>query len=125
MLVESNQAIQNALREKLKRVGYRVLVISDPARALLRFEDDESVADCVVFGTGEMGVVGLNAFNLFATGDITKDVPAILLVDKRQEAQVKKEAKLAEHRVIVSMPLKFKDIRLAIRDVLATAPAES
>ncbi len=35
MLVESKAGLQNAIRERLKSRGYRVLVISDPNRALV------------------------------------------------------------------------------------------
>ncbi len=36
-VVESDERLQNALREKLKKYGYRVLLAGDPARAVDRF----------------------------------------------------------------------------------------
>ena len=49
MLVESKASLQNVIRDRLKSRGYRVLVISDPNRALSRFSpDEESPADCVL-----------------------------------------------------------------------------
>lgn len=119
MVVESNAPLQNALRDRLKKLGYRVLVIADPARALARFEFDDTAADCVVFGTGELGVQALEAFNQFAEDDNSKDVPAVLLVDQKQTKQAAGQAALADHRVIVSMPLKFRELRTAVHRLIA------
>ena len=120
MLIERKPEIQDALRTRLKKLGYRVLVIGDPERALSRF-DFEPGADCVIFGTAELGVAALNAFNQFATGDMTSSIPAILLVDQRQKGQVEKQAQLSDQRLIITMPLKFKQIRAALRDLISNA----
>ena len=37
MVVESSQALQDTLRKRLKKIGYRVLILGDPNRALDRF----------------------------------------------------------------------------------------
>jgi serine/threonine-protein kinase len=109
MIVESNMEMQDALRERLKRRGYRVLVISDPERALNRFED-EKVADAVVFCTSELGRGALEAFNRFGENERTKSIPAILLADQRQRFIIE-DARLAEHRVLMAMPLKVRELR--------------
>lgn len=121
MVIESHAELQNLMRERLKKHGYRVLVTNDPERALARFENDSTLPDCVVFGTSELGRAALNAFDQFAETDKTKNVPAILLIAKNQRGAVKK-AKLAPHRVIVDMPLKFKEFRVVLRDLLACRP---
>ncbi len=66
MIIDSNPSLQDAFREGLKKVGYRVLVLSDPKRAIDRCDTDERVADCVVFGCHSLGKTGLAAFNRFA-----------------------------------------------------------
>jgi serine/threonine-protein kinase len=109
MVIESNMDMQNILREKLKSRGYRVLVISSPERALARF-DDEEVADAVIFCATELGSTALDAFNQFAGNKETQHIPAILIADKRQQ-YVFKDADLAEHRVLMSMPLKVRQLR--------------
>lgn len=125
MIVESAIPIQDALRERLKKLGYRVLVISNPERALSRFDYNEPAADCVVFGTAELGAVALNAFNVFATDESTKNLPAILLVDQRQKAQVMQEAKLDSNHVVVTLPLKFRQFRAQLKELLAATSASS
>jgi eukaryotic-like serine/threonine-protein kinase len=121
MVVESNVELQNLLRERLKRHGYRVLVTSDPERALMRFETDAVLPDCVVFGTGELGRAALDAFDAYATTAKTQNQPAILLVDQKQRSATK-NAKLAKHRVVVTMPLKFKEFRTVLRELIANVP---
>jgi serine/threonine-protein kinase len=109
MLVESNGKIQDMLREPLKKCGYRVLVISNPDRAVARFEDGPA-ADCVIFSTIELGYQALNAFNQFAEDEKTRHVPAILLVAEKQK-KLAQEAKLDPRHVAVAMPLSLKNLR--------------
>ena len=119
MIVESKIEAQDLLRERLKKHGYRVLIFSDPLRAITRFEDaDRRPADCVVFSTVNLGRPALEAFNKFGVQASTKDVPAILFVDQKQTDLVKSAA-LAEHRVLLSMPLKVRELRDTLLKLLA------
>ncbi len=110
MLVESNAKIQDMLRDPLKKCGYRVLVISNPDRAISRFEDDAKAADCVIFSSIELGYMALNAFNQFQENESTRAVPSILLVSEKQK-KLAKEAKLDQRHVAVAMPLSLKQLR--------------
>lgn len=122
MLVESKIELQNAIREPLKKRGYRVLVISDPQRALKRFDPNEDPpADCVVFSAHELGNQALDAFNKFATDEHTATIPAVLLVGQQQQFIVGR-AKMDTHRRMLSMPLKVKQLRQMIRSLLASRP---
>jgi serine/threonine-protein kinase len=118
MIVDSNTNLQDAFREGLKKVGYRVLVLSDPARALDRCDTDEHVADCVVFGCHSLGKTGLAAFNRFAELAHTKHIPAILLIAEKQGAFVN-EARLNSHRVVAKMPLKMGEFRVVLKRLLS------
>lgn len=124
MLVESSIKIQNALRDRLKKLGYKVLIISDPQRALQRFQnrftdaEEEYPADCVVFGAGELGFDALDAFNEFGEDEHCRDVPAILITNDKQEAIVK-EAKFSDHRVNVRMPVKFRQLRATLKKLVS------
>ncbi|MEZ6087122.1 MAG: protein kinase [Pirellulaceae bacterium] len=122
MLVESKAALQDVVRDRLKKRGYRVLVIADPARALGRFVPGEDPpADCVIFSASEMGSLALEAFNRFAIDDHTSELPAILLADQAQQNLIK-FAKLAPHRVLMSMPLKVLELRTTLQRLLAGRP---
>ncbi|NND98780.1 MAG: protein kinase, partial [Pirellulaceae bacterium] len=119
MLVESKANLQNAVRDRLKSRGYRVLVIQDPNRALARFvKDEDQPADCVIFGASELGNLALEAFNKFATDEHTCEIPAILLVDRRQ-SRIIGEARRGGKRTLLGLPLKVSELRGALRKLLS------
>lgn len=117
MLIEANAGMQDLLRDKLKAHGYRVLIVSDPGRGLARFNGTQHVADVVVFSGLEIGVAAVDAFNRFGVDEVTRDIPAILLLDQKQQSFAK-QAQLGPHRVIMSMPLKVKDLRATLMKLL-------
>jgi serine/threonine protein kinase len=110
MFVESNVSLQDVLRERLKSNGYRVLVTADPDRALSRFTAENKAADCVIFSTGELGETALAAFNRFAEGEHTRDIPAVLLLGEHH-LEWKQQAKLDKHRAVLAMPIKLRQFR--------------
>lgn len=122
MIIESNVNMQDVLRERLKKRGYRVLVFSDPYRALARFEDGDAIADLVVFCAHELGGSALEAFNNFATNSVTQSIPAILLINERQQAFIE-QANLSEHHLSLTMPIKVNEFRTALRRLLNPEPA--
>jgi eukaryotic-like serine/threonine-protein kinase len=118
MLVESKLEFQDLIREKLKKRGYRVLVIGDPSRALARFSPEEEMpADCVLFSAPELGASALEAFNQFGLDAHTAKVPAILLVDRKQQFVIR-NAQLGDNRMMLAMPLKVRDLRIALLRLL-------
>lgn len=119
MLVESKANLQNAIRDRLKSRGYRVLIIQDPNRALARFsEGEEAPADAVIFGASELGSLALEAHNRFASEEHTADIPTILLADRKQ-ARIISEAKRGDRRRMLALPLKVRELRAALIQVLA------
>jgi serine/threonine-protein kinase len=124
MFVESNVALQDILRQRLKKNGYRVLVTADPDRALSRFTADSQAADCVIFSTGELGVAALEAFNRFGEGQHTARIPAVLLLDEHH-LDWKAKAKLNKHRVVISMPIKLRALREVLSKLVPTTVADS
>lgn len=118
MLVESKIEFQDLIREKLKKRGYKVLVISDPTRALARFGPDEDApADCVLFSAPELGGAALEAFNRFGEESHTADLPAILMVDRKQQFVIR-NAKVGPRRMMLAMPLKVRELRAALLRLL-------
>ena len=121
MLIESKLEFQDLIREKLKKRGYRVLVFSDPVRALARFDpDEEQPADCVLFSAPELGATALNAFNKFGTDHHTAHIPAILLVDRKQQFIIR-NAQVGPVRMMLAMPLKVRELRTALLRMLKKA----
>lgn len=128
LLVESSIAMQDAIREALKRRGYRVLVFGSPSRALQRFQDHtgtEPLADCVIFSTGELGDAAVEAFNALGEAEATRQVPAILLVDRGNKDQIR-QAHTQEHRILLPLGLKIRQLRASLQQLLQQrAPTES
>lgn len=128
MLIEGKQKLQDLFREKLKELGYRVLIFSDPRRALSRFEyldpAEPLPADVVLFSCADLGADALNAFNFFATNEETHRFPAILFVADNQQA-LAKQAKLAEHRAVLPLPVKMRDLRALLQKLLEQSPSKA
>lgn len=122
MIVESKAEMQDLLRERLKKYGYRVLIISDPERAVNRFLDDK-VADCIVFSAAELGESALEAFNRFGTLPETSSIPAVLFVDQRQTAIIK-AAQTGPKRVLLISPLKVKELRETLLRLIQSPPTK-
>ncbi len=122
MLVESQAELQNAVRERLKSRGYRVLIISNPNRALERFIPGEPPpADAVIFSAAELGSLALEAHNTFAGTEHTAEIPTILMVDRRQD-RIIREARRGAHRKLLPLPMKVRDLRGALAQLLSSVP---
>ncbi|MBP89568.1 MAG: serine/threonine protein kinase [Planctomycetaceae bacterium] len=120
MIVESNIEMQDTLRDLLKRRGYRVLIVGDAERALGRFDGIEQPAECVIFCTTEMAEEALDAFNSFGENEDTKDIPAILFLSERHQEYARK-ARGGEHRVLLPMPLKVRQLRAILLKLLSNS----
>ena len=117
MVVESNPEMQEVFRNGLKRLGYRVLLTADPVRAVARFRQDTSVADCVIINAQEIGQPALESFNALGGDRRTLYVPALLLLDQSQE-EWKNEAQTAKRRLVLSMPISVKQLRETLSEML-------
>ena len=117
MIVESDGHMQDIFRQSFKHAGYRVLVTADPGRAAGRFRQDAAVADCVLFSAQQIGHEALDMFNQMGGDKRTESVPAILLLSEGQ-LPWKSQARTADHRVVLSMPLTMKQLRTSVEQLL-------
>ncbi|MEM6688955.1 MAG: serine/threonine-protein kinase [Planctomycetota bacterium] len=122
MLVETKKAMQDAIRDRLKSRGYRVLIIQDPNRALARFgEHEEPPADCIIFSAAELGNLAVEAYNLFAGQEHTEAIPSILMADRRQ-SRIIASARRGPNRKLLPLPLKVRDLRATLKQLLSGSP---
>jgi serine/threonine-protein kinase len=121
MIVESADAMQELLRDQLKRYGYRLLVIGDTQRACARFQEHH-VADCVIFSACHIGEPALKAFNEFGRYERTKRIPAILLLSEKQN-DWRAKAQTSPHRGVLSMPIRMREVRQMLSQTIASAAA--
>jgi len=117
MVVESNVKMQDIFRQLFKKNGYRVLVASDPERAIDRFYSDATAAEVVIFSSGHIGRSALEAFNRFGQEAGTKEIPAVLLLDA-QHGDWHSEAEQCKHRAAITMPVKQKELRKVVQSTL-------
>jgi serine/threonine-protein kinase len=92
--------------------------MSDPERAANRFYEDPNVAEVVLFSTMALNRSALDAFNQFGADSRTEGVPAVLLLDEAHP-EWKSEAETAEHRAILTMPLKLRRLRQILANLIA------
>jgi serine/threonine-protein kinase len=116
MVVESDLKMQDKLRDVFKRNGYRVLVSSDPYRVLNRFFEEPQAADVVLLTTGINGRAALEVFNRFGRESLTRDLPAVLLLDQNHH-DWEEEAEVADHRAVAKMPIKLRQLREILLEV--------
>lgn len=117
MVVESNVKMQDIFRQLFKKNGYRVLVASDPERAIDRFYSDATAAEVVIFSSGHIGRSALEAFNRFGQETGTKEIPAVLLLDA-QHGDWHSEAEQCKHRAAITMPVKQRELRQIVQSTL-------
>ena len=81
----------------------------------------------MLFSCIELGTEAVDAFNQLGRDVRTRDLPAILFVDKRQTKLIE-QAELSEHRVLLTAPMKVRNLRMTLLKLLRTvapAPAET
>jgi serine/threonine protein kinase len=116
MLVEVSGTSQDALRQYLVKLGYRVLVTENPQRALVRFSTTPLPADCLVMSAQSLGEAALEAFNQLSKDPFYATVPAILLHGPKQQALMQ-QALLDSRRKILETPIHTREL-IALLDSL-------
>lgn len=115
-LAESDERLQDLLREKLKKEGYRVLIAADPMRALDRFR--QQPFDLLIVNASTTGENGCYVFQRIL--DEAKRQHAtcngILLVDPEQ-ADWRDRMAGAEGISVLVQPVKYKQLLGAIKDL--------
>lgn len=102
-VVEKNEKLQDAFREKFKAAGYRVLLSIDPGQAARRYQQQPYHA--AIIDARTVGRDGLTAYHdlLRAADTAHMEVVVILLLDEKQAAW-KREARQAPHATVLVEP---------------------
>lgn len=118
LVVEANPEMQNIFRDSLKREGYRVLMMTDLARMLERFESGSSDIDCVLINAQYIGPESVLAFNQLVLMPISQGVKTILLLDERQVKWSGKTLR-CKYRLVVGMPIAMSRLLLIVKKLMA------
>ena len=116
MLVESGEQAQQKLRDFFTKLGYRVLLTENPQRALARFSSTPLPANCLVISTLTLGDCALEAFNQLTADPFLAPVPAVLLVNSKQQA-IADQARTDALRKVAVMPIGGTDMLKLIQSV--------
>ena len=117
MVVESDGQRQDNFRKSFKKAGARVLLTSDPGRALSRLHQDAKIAECLIIDAEFIGRPALELFNELTDNKDTASIPAILLVDENQK-KLAAHAKTSDHRRVVFMPITTKQFHVLLMELL-------
>ncbi len=121
LVIESDPKWQDIFRGGFKRVNYKVLVTADPRRAVDRVRQDTAAVQCLVFCAQGLGEAALTSFNDLSSDERTAALPALLLLDEPQK-NWKEQARAAEHRMVLTMPITMKELRNALAALLNFPP---
>lgn len=119
LVVEPNVEMQNVLRDGLKKLGYRVLIISSPQRALERIKDETEEIDCVIIDATDLGEDAVTAFNQIGDDPRTHLIPAVLLLDESQRDMVAMTNR-ADHRRVIGLPITMKQLRGVVSELVGS-----
>lgn len=117
-LVESDETLQDLLRQRLKDQGYRMLIAADPARALERFRQQSF--DLLIVNASTTGENGFFVFETVMEEARRRqiDCRGILLLD---EAQANWQERIPEGAKAVTLiqPVKYKQLLHTIQTLEA------
>jgi tRNA A-37 threonylcarbamoyl transferase component Bud32 len=123
LCVESQGEVQEAFRKALSKLGYRVSLAADPASAARQYREQPPGA--LIYDADGLGPNAVNAFlelheNARGQG---RDLAALVLLSPKQLA-LKEKLPVADRLLVLSKPLKMKQILDAIGQLLPVAPGE-
>ncbi len=122
-MVENDEKLQDILRDKLKKLGYRVMLASDPARALDRFQQNPySVLIADVGTTGPESVTAVNKVLLKARSLALPCRAIVLFSEGQDDLEAKLEPELMKNISVLRRPLKLHELTTTLVQV---APLQS
>jgi serine/threonine protein kinase len=117
LCVESQEAIQDAFKKTLSRMGYRVFLVGDPERAAERCR--EQPPDAVIFDADGYGPEAVDTFLEIRehAHEEGHDLAALILLHPRQ-VPLKEKLPAGDRLVVLAKPIKMKQIQDAITQLL-------
>jgi serine/threonine protein kinase len=123
-VVESDTRLQDAIRDKLKELGYRVFLASDPVRALDRFR--QQPFDGLIVDAGTTGEDGLLVFErIVAEADRQGLSCGSILILSEVQAEWKHRLKHRPGSAVMVRPVTLKQLHTKVKELVPIAPAAS
>jgi serine/threonine protein kinase len=116
-VVERDERLQDALREKLKEQGYRVFLAKDPVRALDRFRLQPF--DGLVVDAGTTGEEGIHVFELIATeAERQSLVCAVILILSEGQEDWAKRIRQRSRMAVMVRPVTIRQLLNQLNDLV-------
>lgn len=124
-VVEKRERLQEALREKLKGLGFRVLISIDPKRALQSYR--QKPFDALILNIGTLGESALDIFDEICLDANRSPTPCIRVVLLAEDQDwMRSRIRSGKDIVVLTFPLKKGALEAALAPILpASAPANS
>ena len=116
-LVEKDERLQDVLRDKLKELGFRVLLAGDPQRAMDRFR--QSPFDMLIVDAGTTGEDGILIFDKILGDAARTGLPlsGVLLLAQEQEEWQKRLQPHPKASILIH-PVKLKQLIKSVQDTI-------
>lgn len=121
LCVEDRPKMQNLLRDYFSKHGYRVLLLSDPDRALTRIENNPP--DVVVFFADSSGERVAEDFRQALKLGHRRNMGAIVVVSRSQTEQLPSLNTVHSRGKALAPPIQLRDLRLALESLNSHTPA--
>jgi len=110
LIVDSNPQTQASLKVLMEKLQFKTLCINSPDDIQKIFAENDLAAQCILFNGQSLGIRAVRGFNDFSQYRGLRDVGAILILDAVQTDWMD-SVTLTPNRVIMTMPIKVKEIR--------------
>jgi CheY-like chemotaxis protein len=116
-IVERNEKLQDALREKFKELGYRVFMAGDPMRALDRFR--QQPFQCLIIDVGTAGEEALLIFDQIMIEAQFKRVPCTgIAILSEEQADLAGRVKPRPQQAVLVRPVTMKSLQRKLEELL-------
>ncbi len=123
-VVESNEKLQDAFREKFKAHGYRVLMTIDPGQAVKRYQ--QQAYHAVIIDARTVGREGVTAFNdVLRAADSAGLEVAVVLILGEDQADWKKAVREHAHGAVLTAPVTMKQLLHTLEELTPSDDEDS
>jgi serine/threonine protein kinase len=116
-VVEKDERLQDAMRDRFKELGYRVFLAADPARAMDRFR--QQPFDALVLDAGTTGDEGRYIFeHIMNEAERQARLCAGILILSEDQAGWKKQMPARSRVAVLIRPLTLKQVQLKLQHLV-------
>lgn len=118
-IVEADAKLQDALRQKFRELGYKVLIAADPQRAVDRFRAQPY--ECLLIDAGSTGIEGIASFEqVLSEANLTHNHFAGIVLLNEDQASMKKDISLTEQGAILVRPVTLKQVHNKLQELISS-----